>query len=245
MSLEDVKTGLFGSNLKEKLLSKEQMQAIHESLRSQQLKLKDTTSLERLVDGVVDEEAGIAEQEVRRTIDLPRTSVRRGAGTMVAPVVPRATLKPIAENSPPKHRKLSHSVALRLNSSSLVNHRARTPLVMTDRTGSPENGSSRIGTSEDKTGRATGGRSYSILDFNPLILPEVPAPSSANTSPARRRTSPNRRVSSSGGGVGSGNGASAQARAGTVVGEKKLRVSPPKVRQLSMINSHGEDDASF
>jgi hypothetical protein len=240
MSLEDVKTGLFGSNLKEKLLSKEQMQAIHESLRSQQLKLKDTTSLERLVDGVVDEEAGLAEQEGRRTIDLPRKSVRRTTGTMIAPVVPRATLKPIAENSPPKNRKLSESVALRLNSSSLVNHRARTPLVMTDRIGSPENGHSRAATSEDKTGRATGGRSYSILEFNPLILPEVPAPiSSTNTSPSRRRTSPNRRVS------GSPGGASAHARASTVVGDKKLRVSPPKVRQLSMINSHGEDDASF
>ena len=62
---------MFGSNLREKLLSKEQMQAIHESLRSQNLKLKDVTSLDRLVDGVVEEEGELASREPKRSIALP------------------------------------------------------------------------------------------------------------------------------------------------------------------------------
>jgi len=61
MSLEEVKAGLFGSNLKEKLLNKGQMRAIHDSLRSQQLVLKDTTSLERLIDETIIEE-GVSHQ---------------------------------------------------------------------------------------------------------------------------------------------------------------------------------------
>ncbi|KAJ1431640.1 hypothetical protein B484DRAFT_40770, partial [Ochromonadaceae sp. CCMP2298] len=55
MTMEEVKAGLFGSNLKEKLLSQEQMRAIHDSLTTQGFLLKDLTSLERMVEGVIEE----------------------------------------------------------------------------------------------------------------------------------------------------------------------------------------------
>lgn len=242
MSLEDVKTGLFGSNLKEKLLSKEQMQAIHESLRSQQLKLKDVTSLDRLIDGVVEEEAEIADGEEKRSIALP---VKNGRKTSVvaAPSPQRVRLdsqlhhqqqKSIASSGRGKNRKLSESVALRLNSASLVNHRSRTPQVMTDRIGSPELPGSR----EAK------GRSYSILEFNPMILPGAPlsagpsSPTHQQQQQQRRRTSPNRRISAS------AQKASTQPvpRANTMVLDRNNRVSPSKARKLSTFGESADGD---
>lgn len=52
MTLEDIKNGLFGTNLKEKMLSKDQMQAIHASLKLQKIKLKDMYSLDKFVEDI-------------------------------------------------------------------------------------------------------------------------------------------------------------------------------------------------
>jgi hypothetical protein len=236
MTLDDVKNGLFGSNLKEKLLSKEQMQAIHESLRTQQLKLKDVTSLERLIEGVVEEEGIIADGEEKRSIALPPKSVRPTTLT-AAPSLQRVPLSKATQKK--RDRKLSESVALRLNAATLVTNRARTPLVMTDRIGSPELPSSR----------ESGGRSYSILEFNPLVLPDASAGTakqqgSPTNAAQRRKTSPNRRAT---------NNTMAAAtttvpRANTMVSERKLKTaSPPKggTRKLSAISNFGEDDDDY
>jgi len=56
MSLEDIKNGLFGTNLKEKMLSKDQMQAIHASLKLQKIKLKDMYSLDKFVEDIFQKE---------------------------------------------------------------------------------------------------------------------------------------------------------------------------------------------
>jgi hypothetical protein len=56
MTLDEIKNGLFGSNMKETLLNKDQMEAIHASLRDRKIELRDTTSLQRLVDGILAEE---------------------------------------------------------------------------------------------------------------------------------------------------------------------------------------------
>lgn len=56
MSLEEVKKGLFGSNMKETLLNQDQMQAIHASLKDRKIELKDTSSFQRLVDDILVDE---------------------------------------------------------------------------------------------------------------------------------------------------------------------------------------------
>jgi hypothetical protein len=225
MTLDDVKNGLFGTNLKEKLLSKEQMQAIHESLRSQQLKLKDVTSLDRLIDTVVEEEGEIAAGLEKRSIALPPKNLRQTT-LSAAPSLQRTRLETHIQQQPPRHqnRKLSEGAALRLNSASLVNHRSRTPLVMTDRIGSPEFPGSR----EGPPSQQGQGRSYSIMEFNPLILPDSgPTGPPSPTAQQRRRTSPNRRVTAS---TQQAASAGQPARANTMLNGR--RASPPKGRQL-------------
>jgi hypothetical protein len=64
MTLDEIKNGLFGSNMKETLLNKDQMEAIHASLRDRKLELKDTTSLQRLVDAILVEENEKFEDEI-------------------------------------------------------------------------------------------------------------------------------------------------------------------------------------
>ena len=193
MTLEDVKTGLFGSNSKEKLLSREQMQAIHESLRGQQLKLKDVTSLERLIDDVVDEEGEIAGQQAQRTIDLPKKSVRHRTDLIpMQSTVPNNRRKLSTLPPRPEGSKLNDTMALRLHNAGLVSNRSRTPLVLTDRIGSPE-----LSTNLTQKPR---GRAYSILEFNPAILPEssltltdsIDSPTAEHRD--KRRTSPIRRT---------------------------------------------------
>jgi len=200
MTLEEVKTGLFGSNLREKMLSKEQMQAIHESLRSQQLKLKDVTSLDRLIDDVVDEEGAIA-QKVPKASALVRRGTVRQLSMATAPIVPReTTTKPPSAGS----SKLSPNMALRLNESGLINSRTRSPPLMTDRISAPSspNRSALSSPAGKLSARGMGSRAYSFMDFNPFILPALPdksevldaAPSGvgANASPPKRLNSPNR-----------------------------------------------------
>ncbi len=56
MTLDEIKNGLFGSNMKETLLNKDQMEAIHASLKDRKIVMKDTTSLQRLVDNILVQE---------------------------------------------------------------------------------------------------------------------------------------------------------------------------------------------
>eukprot|EP01032_Pedospumella_encystans_P010080 gene10080-11812_t len=186
MSLEEVKTGLFGSNLREKLLSKEQMQAIHESLRSQQLKLKDVTSLDRLIDDVVEEEGGIAEKDKRlKSSTAASRKSSRQVNQIVAPIVPRP-----GSGAHTASGKLSAQMALRLNAASLVNGRTRSPPMMTDRISAPPSPDRGTVSTPGRTfGRES--RSYSILEMNPFILPALPdKPEGA--SPPKRNGSPNK-----------------------------------------------------
>jgi hypothetical protein len=66
MTLDEIKNGLFGSNMKEQLLNKDQMQAIHASLRDRKIELKDTTSLQRLVDETLAEEEKLLQRDLLR-----------------------------------------------------------------------------------------------------------------------------------------------------------------------------------
>eukprot|EP01039_Chlorochromonas_danica_P007135 gene7135-7888_t len=77
MSLDQIKNGLFGSNMKETLLNKDQMQAIHASLRERVVAAKDSTSLQRLLDDVLVTERILADkdkqekrkQQIRHKVD--------------------------------------------------------------------------------------------------------------------------------------------------------------------------------
>ena len=170
------------------------MQAIHESLRGQQLKLKDVTSLERLIEDVVDEEGEIAEQQAQRTIDLPSKSVRHRTDLIPMQSTVQNNRRKLSTLPPrPEGSKLNDTMALRLHNAGLVSNRSRTPLVLTDRVGSPE-----LSTNLTQKPR---GRAYSILEFNPAILPEcsltltdsISSPPTAEHKD-KRRTSPIRRT---------------------------------------------------
>lgn len=63
MTLDDIKSGLFGTDSKDNLLNKEQMNAIHASLMNQKIILKDHTSLSQLIDNVLEEEGALLDQE--------------------------------------------------------------------------------------------------------------------------------------------------------------------------------------
>ena len=100
MTLEEIKNGLFGADRKEKLLSSEQMQAIHESLKSKNLQMRDTSSLDRMVDDVLKEEGA---EMVRVAEERERTA--RGSR--------RFTRSPVISNSsnfyPPSHNEKRQS----------------------------------------------------------------------------------------------------------------------------------------
>lgn len=74
MSLDQIKNGLFGSNMKETLLNKDQMQAIHASLRDRVIVMKDTSSLQRLVDNVLETEQALVDAQQRRGKSRGRSS---------------------------------------------------------------------------------------------------------------------------------------------------------------------------
>ena len=122
-----------------------------------------------------------------------RSTVRRasnlGASPAPAPHKVRVPGTISEQSSLNMGSKLSENMALRLNTSHLVNTRTRSPpLPMTDRISAPSSPLPRS--------RESGARSYSILEFNPLVLPESPpagiaARKAASPSHARR-SSPNR-----------------------------------------------------
>jgi len=124
MSLEEVKAGLFGSNLREKLLSKEQMRAIHASLKSHDMLMRDVNSLQKLADSIFDE--GGVDSTSRPVEAAPRIRTSRPAPH------PR-------QESPPRA-----SDALRLNLSKRIVRQSRSPLLLTDRDSAPSSPASGL-----------------------------------------------------------------------------------------------------
>jgi hypothetical protein len=119
MSLEDIKKGFFGNNMKETLLNRDQMQAIHASLRDRKIEMKDTSSLQRLLASVLEEEeeAVIAEAERKKRHEqmqrssnsvqhrkqqrkaTPQLSQVDGKGSVLMLSAPNSTLTPGKEGS--------------------------------------------------------------------------------------------------------------------------------------------------
>lgn len=115
MSLDQVKTGLFGNKMKENLLNKDQMQAIHASLRDRVVASKDSNSLQRLIEGVLDGERKLMEVEMRQKALLQKKGQEEKKPKIRYPAVKISLLNPAFDISQEAGDK-KKSLHMRVNS---------------------------------------------------------------------------------------------------------------------------------
>eukprot|EP01033_Poteriospumella_lacustris_P015028 gene15028-10748_t len=110
MTIDDVKKGLFGANMKETLLNRDQMQAIHASLRDRKIELKDTTSLQRLLADVLADEAATRDADHARRLRERRQQTlgcRWGAAPLLSQSASLSRLPPPRGLDPREHVSLA------------------------------------------------------------------------------------------------------------------------------------------